>query len=310
MIYIAGIDGGASKTHCMIGDADGNVLAEGFSAGSNHQAVGLEKAGEAIQSALAEASGKLGVKERDIRFTVLGLAGADLEPDFAALNEVCGRILPPGSYQVINDTWIGLRAGIPENWGIVTNCGTGGSCAGRNKDGEEVRLRNLSFELGNFGGGVDIAKMALHHAFRSEEKSGSTTALEQEIPKVAGVNSLDELISNVLSMNFDPEVFYAVPILVGELACLGDKVSQDILIKVGHEMGEIAGGVARRLHMEDQRFKVTLVGSVFKSECPVLIDEYTTTLHRAAPYAQIGLASQPSAMGAFSLACEAYRRKF
>lgn len=308
MIYIAGIDGGATKTHCVIGDAEGNILSEGFSSGSSYHVVGLEMAGEAIKSALKEAVEKIGIGVKDIKYTVLGLASADLPSDFTALDEVCGKILPRGGYQILNDTWIGLRAGIPENWGIATNCGTGGSCAGRNKDGGEVMLRNLSYEIGNRGGGADIAAMALHYAFRSGEKTGRNTALEQEIPRIVGLNNLDEIVETALSMNITPEDIYGIPILVGKLACEGDAVCQDIFIRIGHEMGEIAGGVAKRLHMENQRFDVTLIGSVFKSECPLIIDEYTTTVHRAAPYANIAVAKQMPAMGAYRLACNAYER--
>ncbi len=308
MIYIAGIDGGATKTHCVIGDTEGNVLSEGLSSSSSYHAVGLDKAKEAIKNALLNAAEKIGISEKDLGFTLLGLASADLPSDFEALEEICGRILPRGKYRIINDTWVGLRAGLSENWGIVTNCGTGGSFAGRNKDGEEVLLRNLSYEIGNRGGGADIAVMALHYAFRSNEGTGRKTALEREIPRLAGLKSLDDIVKTALSMNIAPEDIYGIPVLVGKLACEDDAVCQDIFIHIGHEMGEIAGGVAKRLRMDRQRFKVTLTGSVFKSECPLLLDEYTTTLHRAAPYADITVSKQLPAMGAYWLACDEYKR--
>ena len=308
MIYISGVDGGATKTHCVIGDAEGNILSEGFSSCSSYHVVGLERAKEAIDNAIAQAAEKAGIGSGDIGFTLLGLASADLPADYAALEEACGKILPAGKFRVVNDTWIGLRAGIPENWGIVTNCGTGGSCAGRNRAGEEIMLRNLSYEIGNRGGGADIAAMALHYAFRSNEGTGRKTALEEEIPKAAGLKSLDDILETALSMNITPEDIYGIPVLVGKLACAGDAVSQDIFIRIGHEMGEIAGGVARRLHMENSRFTATLVGSVFKSECPLLIDEYTTTLHRAAPYAAVSVAQNASAAGAYLLACEDFKQ--
>jgi N-acetylglucosamine kinase-like BadF-type ATPase len=307
MDYIAGIDGGASKTHCVIGDAEGNTFAEGFASGSSYHVTGLEAAKEAIESALSDAAGKIGIRSADIRRTVLGLASADLPSDFTALQGICESIFPQGGFTVLNDTWIGLRAGIPENWGIVTVCGTGGACAGRNRKGAEVRLRNLSYRLGNRGGGADIVTMALHYAFRSNEGTGRKTALEEELPKVVGLNGMEDIIETATSMKVGPEDIYAIPVLVGRLALQGDAVCQDILLEIGHELGEIAGGVVKRLGMEKERFRATLIGSVFNSECPLLIDAYTTALHRAAPYAMISPAGQAPAFGAYCLACEAHK---
>lgn len=309
MKYIAGVDGGASKTHCVIGDTEGNILAQGFSSGSNYHIAGLDAAKKAVESALSSAAGAINIRVEDLSFTVLGMASADLQSDFNVLNEAFGTILPRERFKVLNDTWIGLRAGIPDNWGVVSVCGTGGACAGRNRNGEEVRLRNLGYELGNFGGGGDIARMALHYAFRSNEKTGPKTALEEEIPKATGHKSLEDIIETAMAMNINPEDIYGIPILAGRLACEGDAVCQDIFIHVGHEMGEIAAGVIKRLGMETERFKVTLIGSVLKSDCPLLLDEYTTIVHRAAPFASISVPKEPPAIGAYYLAREELDQK-
>lgn len=304
MNYIAGVDGGASKTHCVIGDTQGNILSEGFSFGSNYQICGVETAKASIEEALKNAAAKLNIEASCIKYTVLGLAGADMESDFKALNEVCSSFLKPGSYKILNDTWVGLRAGIAENYGIVTICGTGGACSGRNSAGLEVTLRNLSYEAGNRGGASDIIKMALHYAFRSEEGTGRKTAIEDGFLKLFEIKSMEELVIMQRSMQVDPSKIYYIPILVSELANEGDAVCQDILINVGHEMAEIADGVIRRLGMCSQVFKVTLVGGVFQSSCPLLIDEYTTTVHRTAPFARIEIAKQKPAVGAYYLALE------
>ena len=308
-IYLAGVDGGASKTHCVVGDAEGNVLSEGFSTGSNYQVCGAEAAREAIESSIAKACEKPGIGARDIAYAVLGLAGADMEEDYAVLRGVCSRIFPSGRFRIINDSLVGLRAGIPENVGVVTVCGTGSACSGRNASGKTVTLRNLNYETGNCGGGSDIVRMALHFAFRSEEGTGRRTALEAEIPKLFGKKSMEEMVGPVRAMLPEPEALYRIPILVCALANAGDAVCQDILVHLGREMGEIAGGVARRLGMAGGPFKVTLVGGVFRADCPLLADEYTTAVHRAAPFAQIGIAEHKPAVGAYWLALEEYKRK-
>lgn len=308
MIYLAGVDGGNSKTHCLIGDASGKVISEGFAGGSNHQGIGLDAAKEAIKAALEDAASKANIKIDEIGYTVLGLAGADFEEDYVALGEICGELLGEGRYKVLNDSWVGMRAGIDANWGIVTVCGAAGACSGRSRDGREVRLRNMTYEAGMRGGGTDITRTALHYAFRSDEGTGRKTLLEEELSKVFGMECIDDIILNAIMIESDTEAIQKIPVLVGELAARGDAVCQDIFITLGRELGEIAGGVVKRLGMQDESFDATLVGGVFKSECPLLIDEYTTTLHRAAPKARVSVAGKAPAYGAFYLALEEYKK--
>ncbi len=307
MTYLAGIDGGGSKTHCAIGDSEGNILAQGASSGSNYQTVGEEAARLAINSALVSATDQLCISRDQLDYVVFGLAGADTERDFKVLNPMCESICGHNRFKVVNDTWIGLRAGTPEDWGIVTICGTGGACAGRNREGREVILRNLTYEAGNRGGGTEIVQKALHFAFRSEEGTGKKTRLEDEIPRLLERGSMEELVEMVYERIPHPKIIAELPALVGRLASGGDSVCQDILLETGHALGEIASGVIRRLGMEKEDFHVTLVGGVFKTENPLLVDEYTTTVHRAAPHARIGIAHKKPVVGAYDLALDGWK---
>lgn len=328
MAYLAGVDGGGSKTRCIIGNGSGSTLSEGFSIGSNYQLMGEKGAEAAIREAITHATAKIGITNADIDYTVFGLCGADGEQDFTSLHELCRRVLGHGRFSLHNDAWIALRAGATENWGVVTICGSGGACAGRNKSGDEVILRNLSYELGNVGGGMDIARRALHCAFRSEEKTGEPTRLEAEIPKLFKKQRMSEIVHVVtaampeaLSKRTEEDenntasqrgltrddymaVLYDFPLLVCRLANEGDRVCQDILVRTGSAMGEIAAGVIKRLGMSGIEFNVTLMGGVFYSDNPLFVDEYTTTVHRVAPRARIAVSRQRPDIGAYHLALD------
>lgn len=308
MIYLAGIDGGGSKTHCVIGDEKGNILAQGAALGSNYQTVGEEAARFAISSALEQAMKEVGISGAELSYAVFGLAGADTDRDYKILNAMCKGICGHDSFKVVNDTWIGLRAGTPENWGIVTVCGTGGSCSGRNRQGREVTLRNLTYEAGNRGGGTEIAQEAFHFAFRSEEKTGRKTQLEYEIPQLLKRSSMEDLVEMIYNPEPNPQIIAQLPALVCKLANEGDIVCQDILVEIGHALGEIAGGVIKRLEMENEVFPVALVGGVFKTDNPLMVDEYTTTVHRAAPGAKIGIVLAKPVFGAYGLAMDWWKK--
>jgi N-acetylglucosamine kinase-like BadF-type ATPase len=303
-MYLVGIDGGATKTSCIIGDENGKILSRGTGKASNYQVVGVKNTKASVLSALNEAMDKIDISIKDIDYAVLGLAGADMECDFKVLNNMCFEIFNEVLFKVVNDCWIGLRAGSDSNFGIVTVCGTGTNSAGRTKKGKEVILRSISYEMGNWGGGTELLRDALHYAFRSEECTGRKTMLEVEIPKMFNQSSMEQIASLLREEKHDEEKMYTIPIKVFELATRGDEVCQDMLIKMGREMGAYASGVIKRLELENEEFKVVLVGSVFKGKNPLLVDEYTTTVHKAAPYAKILVSPREPVEGAYLLAAD------
>lgn len=303
-MYLVGIDGGATKTSCIIGDENGKVICSGTGKASNYQVVGVENTKSAVLSALNEAMNRIGISIKDIDYAVLGLAGADMECDFKVLNNICSEIFMDVPFRIVNDCWIGLRAGCDEYCGVVTICGTGTNSAGRNKNGQEVILRSMSYEMGNWGGGTELLRDALHYAFRSEECTGKRTMLEVEIPSMFNLSSMEQMANLIRTGKHDEEKMYEIPIKVFELAAKGDEVCQDMLIKMGREMGTFAAGVIKRLGIEREKFLVVLAGSVFKGKSPLLIDEYTTTVHRTAPHAKIQVSSREPVEGAYLLAVD------
>ncbi|MEG1828323.1 MAG: BadF/BadG/BcrA/BcrD ATPase family protein [Cellulosilyticaceae bacterium] len=155
-MYFLGIDGGGSKTHCIIGDEKGNIFTEGFGGPANYQTIGLEKTHISIMTAVHRALDKLNLKIEDIGYAVLGLAGADTAEDISALEQICKEIFKETSFKILNECWITLRTGNAENWGVVSICGIAHWTMGRNKEGDQSELRNMDYELGNRGGGREI----------------------------------------------------------------------------------------------------------------------------------------------------------
>lgn len=304
MTYVIGVDGGATKTLAVIGDDRGTILGSGLSGPSNYHIVGMESAmrsvGEATRKALRSAGMSMSAATR----AVFGLGGADFPIDHERLTEACGRLTDGMALRVMNDSWIGLRGGTKEGWGVVVINGTGTNCAGRNPRGQQFILRSLGYEFGARGGGSDITRDALHHAFRSDEGTGPATALEHEIPRVLGLPSMAVLADLMFARKMNSAMMAPIVPLVFQLANQGDRVSQDILMALGDAMGQAAGGVARRLEIAGERFDVVLAGSVWHGENPLLRDQFTTALHRLAPKAQPQLPLFEPVVGAYLMALE------
>lgn len=299
MRYVLAIDGGATKTHCLVGDERGTVLAEAIGGSSNYHNMGEEAALRNIGDAIHLALRKVNLRIEDISMAYLGLSSADAPEDLATLTQLLGPLFQGVRFKIVNDCWIGMARGVPEGWGAVTIAGTGANAAARNPEGVEVSLRSLNYPLGNFGGGGDMALDALHHAFRSEEGTGPRTALESEIPKALGVANLAELVQPIFRGEKHPEEFCQIPPRVFALANLGDEVCQEILLKFGADAGRMVAGVIVRAGMAQLEVPVVLTGSLYKGESPLLLDALTLALHRQVPKAYLLNPSAPPVMGAF-----------
>ena len=306
--YYAGVDGGATKTLALCGDGDGNIMGYGLAGPSNYQVVGAAAAMHAAAEALDAALQQAGLDRGDLAFTVFALSGADLPVDFELLQDQLTGNFPEIDFQLVNDCWAAFRAGTDSPFGAVSICGTGTNAAARNRDGLQSALRSLGYECGNWGGAADLAREALHHAFRSEEGTGPQSRLEEKVlaafdGEFSDYSDLAAALRDDLSLKF--RSIYLLPALVFKLASEGDAVAQEILIRMGTAAGGDCAAVIKAVRMEQEPCDVVLAGGMFaaaRQHNPLLIDSFTLALHRAVPRARLRLPAFEPAAGAYLLA--------
>ncbi|MDO5572689.1 MAG: BadF/BadG/BcrA/BcrD ATPase family protein [bacterium] len=312
-MYVLGIDAGGTKTHAAIGDEKGNILAEGYGGAANYQCCGIKvtsvSLAKAIEEALKNLNDLLGnqtdpVTISALQYAVFGMSGADEAEDIAVLNRLAGEIMGAIPFRVIHDAWIGLRAASDDNVGVVSICGTGAGHVGRNSHGDEDQLRNLDYITGNYGGGGQMVEDALHYAFRSEEGTGRKTSLEQVLPKLFEAKDMTGICRILRHDEMTDGQRYHIPIAVFQEAQKGDRVAHDIIDRMGQTEGEYAAGLIRRLHMEQEKVPMILIGSLFRTGESILIDAYMRTVNECAPSAYPVILQKAPVSGAVKLAAD------
>ena len=301
-MYVLGIDAGGTKTHCVIADENENILSEGFAGASQHQLFGIRQTEENLQLAVSAALKEADLTLQDLSYAVLGMSGADGEDDLALLNPAAEKVLPGVPFRVVHDAWIGMYSALKEPFGVVSICGTGAGHAGRNRQGDELTLRNLDYRLGNYGGGGDLVEKALHYAFRSDEGTYERSALEEAVPPVFGVSTMEEVCRLLKQNPLSDKERYQLPITVFQLANSGDSVCRMLIHDLGHEEGLYAAAVIRRLHMENEQVPVVLIGSLFHTDDPMLLDPFMDAVRTAAPAAYPVLPTRKPVAGAVRMA--------
>lgn len=305
MKFIVAIDGGGSKTHLALLNMTGEIFFETIGEGSNHQPHGGKKFKEVILGLYNKAKDSIKISDKDIKFIYLGLSGADLESDFRELNVACKEMFNDVPFKVVNDAWLIMRSGLDKPYGAVAISGTGTNSAAVNKDGKQAILRSIGYTLGIYGGGLDIAREALHYAFRADEQTNEETMLKIEIPKLFKLKTMEEVVDLLYPNNvIDKVKFGELTGIVNKCAMKGDKVSQQILIRMGRFIGLQTGGVIKQVNMEKERIPVVVGGRVFRSESPLLLDEFTTNLHTICPKAYIVFPKYEPVIGAYLAALD------
>lgn len=286
MSVIVAFDGGGTKTHCAVFDFEGCCLYEARGPGSNHQSLGVDHVTATLGTLFSTACQALSLDHKRIAHVYLGLSGADRPEDFDRLNGVCTAVFGTLPFTVTNDAWIIMRSALKKPFGAVAIAGTGTNAAAVNAAGQRAILRAISYTLGTYGGGLDLAREAMHHACRYDEQIGEKTMLKDAILKHFQVDDMERLVDLFYpTMQVDRPTFGALAGLVNQCANAGDRVAQRILTKNGHIMAEQTVGVIRQVGLVDETFPVVLGGKVFYGDSPLLIDAFRYTLHQTCPKA-------------------------
>ncbi len=279
MAIIFAYDGGGTKTRLAVLNEAGQILYDQTTTGCNIFSIGDEPFKQVISQLYHDALTKLKLQPVAIDFIYLGLSGADLREDYERLYQATKPIFGNIPYEIANDAWIVLRSGLSEPYGATCICGTGTNAAAINHDGQKAILRSLSYTLGTYGGGLDIAREALHYAFRAEEMTYQETILKTEIPKLLGVPEMKDVVPLFYpERTIDKQSFGSITGLVGECALKGDQVSLMILANVAKHIALQTTGVIRQLGMEDKAVPVVIGGRVFQLEDKIFLDIFETTL--------------------------------
>lgn len=299
-IYL-GVDGGGTKTLAVLVQ-DGVVLGQGLAGPSNHEAEGgLSQAVKAIQVAIYGALAQSSVTPDAISQAVLGLAGADFPEDFQLLTDGLQPLFGQVPFKVVNDAEVALAGGARSGTGIVVICGTGTNVWGLAPDGRSEHVGGNGYEFGDWGGGIDLARAVLHHAFRSHEQRGPKTQLELAVLEALGFADYAHL-AHALRFRMEPYRFLALAPLCFRIADAGDVVAQKILTDMGHALGQSAVGCAKILNMTQEPVEIVMAGSVWLGSARQLVDAFLDTLKQSLPLADAHFPDLSPVAGAALLA--------
>lgn len=266
MKYFAGLDGGATKTKCVLTDENLNVLSEATAGPSNFLIIGVEKVSETILSLLKEVSASAGINPSEITSIVIGSTGAGRYEEAMKLeNGFKNHALLNGfrfdNFYVESDARIALEAAFSGKPGSILIAGTGSIMFGKDIEGNVHRVGGFGRFIGDEGSGYVIGRLGLTAAAKEFDGRGEKTLFTRLLKEKTGIDNPSALISKVYKDNFD---IPSVAPLVMEAAEKGDEICLKIIENQCDEL--LLHIKAMQIKISVDPFYLSLIGSPLTKE--------------------------------------------
>lgn len=258
MSLYLGIDGGGSKTVCVVAD-DAVTLGTATAGGCNVVRLGEATARANLQTAIRESCAAAGLQPKDIDAAVIGVAGAASVAEVAVAIRSALQELGLREIEIVGDNVIAMEAAFGGLPGVVVMAGTGSIAFGRNAHGETARAGGYGFAVSDEGSGHWIGRAIVAASLRAFD-AGRTESLNA----VMAAWSLPDRDAVVRKANATPPPDFAqlFPMVV-EAATAGEEIARSVLHQAGRELAGLASAVLRRLWDERKPVRVALGGGVF-----------------------------------------------
>lgn len=263
--YYLGIDGGGSKTTCVVGDED-SVLGSALAGPSNITRVGEARARESLHESMRQACAAANIDPRQVHRACVGAAGVASEEIATAVRKITAEVIA-AEIEVVGDMQIALQAALGAGPGVVVIAGTGSIAYGRDVRGKTARAGGWGFAISDEGSAHWIGRMAVAALLRSVDQAADdqvaqlTSVLLREIKSVWTLESFEQLARTA---NTNPDFSALLPAVLAA-ADAGDEVGRQVLIRASKELAELAGLVVKRLFAEDEAaIPLAMVGGVFR----------------------------------------------
>lgn len=159
--YQIGIDGGGTKTECILVDAHGAVAARHTAPGCNPSLVGPAGAGKILSDALQALLAQSSIKDQGsiISATLLCMAGS-----LSFWRETAAGFKKYGAVTAAPDSLPVLELATGGAPGLVLHAGTGSFVAARAQDGSIHYAGGLGWRFGDPGSGHDLGRRGIARA--------------------------------------------------------------------------------------------------------------------------------------------------
>lgn len=265
MKYLIGMDGGGTKTKCVLTDINLKPVYETTGGPSNFLVIGAETVSETILNLINDCTLSQNILSDDIQAIVLGTTGGGRRSDAEVLEsqiikDAAQKSIALNKFRVESDARIALEGAFTGKAGSILIAGTGSIMFGKDNEGKIHRVGGFGRYIGDEGSGYRIGRIGLNAVARYFDGRAKQTKIAELLEQEFSISSAEELITEVYRNNFN---IASMAPLVFDAAESGDKIAQRILEDEADELLLHISAMKTKLNVE--LLKVSLVGSILKT---------------------------------------------
>lgn len=246
MTYKIGVDGGGTKTECILVDTDGGVVARHLAPGCNPSVVGPDQARLVITDSLCQlVQSVFGDAPPPIASTHIYAAGSrGFWRETAASLSDFGAVLTADDSEPVLELATGGAAG------LVLHGGTGSFVAARTADGSLHYAGGIGWRFGDPGSGYDVGRRAVSRAllefqgWAPPSRLGPAVRMHTQLDASADAAT----ITRFFYQHPDPnrQIAGLAPVIL-RLASEGDPTAHQLVVDSAGELLMLATRVAAKL---------------------------------------------------------------
>ncbi|MBM4412176.1 MAG: N-acetylglucosamine kinase [Chloroflexi bacterium] len=266
---VLGIDGGATKTVALLGDADtGVILGRSRQRGSNFYAHDSSAAFAELDRAIAQAFVNAGLARQKVTAMCAGIAGVSRPEDEQMVSSWVRNRGIADDLLIANDGWLVIAAGTSNGIGVGVICGTGSIAVGRDAQGMMRRAGGWGYLFGDEGSGHDMAIMALRAAACAADGRGPRTALLPALLAHWQLELPEDFITYLYGVSDPRPLLGDVGPVIMHVAAEQDAVALQIVQHAGNELSRAIMAVACQLELP-KPLPLALAGSMIVRGAPL-----------------------------------------
>jgi len=286
MRYFLAVDGGGTKTQMALYDAEANKIIDLMSFGAtNHELLsgGFAQMRVDLHEMIRQMLDKHGLSPADIHHSAWGMSGLDTQTQYHIIH---GFIKEAGfeHFSLCNDCDLGIKATLPEGYGICLVNGTGFNVVGINEQGARYQIGSL-FELtGDYGGGQILGQEAIRLTYMNLFRHRRETILTKLVMDKYEITSRHDFTDRVMEWRDSGKL--PVPGLakcIYDAAALGDEEAEAVLKRMSLEYALCAKSLIEEIPFADDTINAVLIGSLFTKEWSDVPRRLQTDLKRIMP---------------------------
>lgn len=261
--YVAGLDGGGTKTNVVVADEQGKVLNAFTSGALNLNGEDHERVRQNLREILSSISKLCGGLDQCVHICI-GAAGISHPEAGTRLMDAVRESGYHAGLTLVGDHEAALYGALENPYGMILIAGTGSICYGVNERGNSHRTGGFGHLIDDEGSGYSIGREILSAVVKAHDGRIPPTLLEGMVRKQLRIQEdpdpVRALVSFVYDKNRNKRDIAALAPLLNEACALGDQAAFAIAHTSAEALYGLVVPVAERLSLQEGR--LAFAGSV------------------------------------------------